>query len=200
MEGDRAIDASGHGADASYEGGVAPYLDGPPIASRGATNHCAHFAGGYLKAPATRLVGSYTVELWFWNGLPSEARGVAGDLVVPGRSGVRLSLTDRLVLRDGSAAKPVAVGVKPVALRTWHHVALVVDGNTVSATLDGGPTADLSARRDAFDTLPTGPLFIGGDPARAATWEGKLDEVAVFDRALGPDEIAAHARVVRPSP
>jgi hypothetical protein len=200
MEGSRATDAAGRGLHASYEGGVALYLDGPPLTDDPAANHCAHLAGGYLRAPALGLGRSFTIELWCWNGLPADARAVTGDLIAFGERGPRLSLagsagpSGRLVLRAGRGPQPVASGTRAVPVKTWCHLALVVDGGSVAVHRDGGPAAELSAERGAFGDFPTDPLFLGGDPGRTATWEGKLDEVAVFDRALSGAEIAAHAR------
>lgn len=190
MDGTRAIDASGRGLDASREGGVALFLDGPT-----ASNHCVHLAGGFLKAPPLPIGPAFTVELWFWNGLPNGARAIAGDLVVLGERGPRLSLAGpagRLVLRRSGEAKPLAEGPTLIPIKKWHHLALVADERSLSVYLDGAPRPELSVARGVVELDPAGPLFLGGDPDREATWEGKLDEVAVFDCALAVEEIAAH--------
>ena len=55
MAGPEARDATGHGRAATYEGGVALYLDGPPLPGPSSdappANHAAHLAGGHLVRP-----------------------------------------------------------------------------------------------------------------------------------------------------
>ena len=64
-------------------GNVAFYLDGPASRafSEAQTNRAPHFAGGHLNLGRPVNGESYTVELWFWNGLPSDARGITGELL-----------------------------------------------------------------------------------------------------------------------
>ena len=40
-------------------------------------------------------------------------------------------------------------------------------------------------------------LFVGGRSDDLGHFEGKIDEVAVYDRALSADEIAEHVRAAR---
>ena len=74
----------------------------------------------------------------------------------------------------------------------WHHVALVCDGMTVRAYLHGkeGGRAD----------LPNGcahslPLFLGSRSDNKSNWEGRLDELAFFERVLTTAEIAQLAGI-----
>jgi hypothetical protein len=192
MSGDMAHDATGHDQPATFEGGHALYLNGP-----GTNNHAVHFAGGLMKA---RLpVGDRrTVEMWIWNGLPADIRPVTGYLMSWGDE--RLSVggtggpTGRLVFGRGEWDQ-VYVGKSAVGLRQWRHLAVVSDGPSVKVYLDGqvevhaeGPMPDLAMPRE---------LFMAGRGDGAASWEGKLDEVAVYDRALSAEEIAKHHRASR---
>ena len=81
MTGPTAVDATGHHRDAAYEGGVAYYLDGPPspgFAGAPVGNRAPHFAGGRLHARIEGFGLRHSIELWFWNGLPNDARAVTG--------------------------------------------------------------------------------------------------------------------------
>ena len=84
IEGLTAIDSAGHGRNATYEGGVALYLPG---IARGAPsvgksiNRAVHLAGGRLRASLDGVGETYTVELWFWNGLPTASRPITGHLL-----------------------------------------------------------------------------------------------------------------------
>ncbi|MFL2480864.1 MAG: LamG-like jellyroll fold domain-containing protein [Verrucomicrobiales bacterium] len=73
---------------------------------------------------------------------------------------------------------------------TWHHVAGVTDADTQEQILylDGEEVA-----RKAGATLQdrSNPMRIGDNPdARNRNWQGKVDDVAVWGRALQPNEIA----------
>src|SRR5690606_31161848 len=77
----RAKDATGNHSDAFYEPGVVFFLAGPEgkgLCKSDDTNRCAHFAGGRLEANLPKLGESYSVSLWFWNGMPADGRETAG--------------------------------------------------------------------------------------------------------------------------
>ena len=44
-------------------------------------NRAAYFAGGRLKARLASTGENYSVELWFWNGLPNDVRPITGHLL-----------------------------------------------------------------------------------------------------------------------
>jgi hypothetical protein len=184
MGGESAHDATGHGHDATFDGGHAFYLDGPTPG-----NHAVHFAGGGLKATFPGLKNRYTVEMWFWNGLPTDARPFIGPLVVNGLESVNIygsvQPSGVLFLRGGGNAPPL--GKSQIALKTWHHLAFVRDRTKAGAYLDG--------KSDSSDDWPdggsaNGELIIGYNGKQG--WEGKLDEIAVYGRPLTADEIARH--------
>ncbi|MDP6858669.1 MAG: hypothetical protein QF426_02505, partial [Verrucomicrobiales bacterium] len=85
-----------------------------------------------------------------------------------------------------SHSMPLTVGGDP---ETWHHVAGVTDSSTQEEILyfDGEEVA-----RKAGATLQDrgNPMRIGDNPdARNRNWQGKVDDVAVWGRALSPLEI-----------
>jgi hypothetical protein len=213
-----ARDATGR-HDATFEDGVALYLPGadgrighqppePPVrnAFSGARiNRAAHFAGGRLRANVP-LGKNYSVELWFWNGLPADARAVTGYLFSRGADADRAARgehlgiggtnrtdhTGRLILSNGTGRGETVAGRTQPALRAWHHVVFVREGARVRVHLDGQPEPEITG---AFAlTVPAGEtsLFIGGRNDGMFNFEGKLDEVSVYPRALSAREIAAH--------
>lgn len=185
-----ARDASGNNLHASYEDGVALYLPGPESAAFSGMeiNRASHLAGGRVVAKGARLGTTYSVELWFWNGLPAEARDFTGYLFGRGMTetlgiGGKSAWSGRLVLGNGGAGSTV------LSPKTWNHVALVNRGGAVAVYLNGNATPELSG-----EVPPAEPpeVFIGGRPDGNANFEGKVDEVAVYRRALQPKEIADH--------
>ncbi len=205
--------------DARFEGGVAMFLPGadgrighqppePPMTnafSGNQINRAVHFAGGRLRADVT-LGENYSVEFWLWNGLPSDARAVTGYAYSRGADGdpaangehlgiggsQRSDLAGRLFLFNGNERNELLGGRTTLALRAWHHVVLVREGAQVRVHLDGRAEPEIAG--EFAHTVPAGnnSLFIGGRNDGLFNFEGKLDEVAVYPRALSATEIASH--------
>jgi hypothetical protein len=222
IEGTTALDSSGHGRHARYEGGVAFYLPGPdaPGLSAGTSpNQAAHFAGGFLKTGLDAMPETYTIELWFWNGIPNEAREITGVLFSLGVEEADRFPVDYFglsVIRNSKCLSfcsgsldffanpdPFTIhrlsGKTEIAPKTWHHVALVRTSKSVAIYLDGNSETQISY---SFKSDPVkGPVWlrIGGRILgnNAANFEGKVDEVALYDRALTAEEIAAHVRAAK---
>ncbi|GAA4438689.1 PVC-type heme-binding CxxCH protein [Bremerella cremea] len=150
-------------------------------------NRAAHFAGGRIVADASELKPNYTVSQWIWNGLDPGARPIAGWFL---SHGVHLGLSGqgehagRLLLKSGDDV--VAYGKTSIARWDWVHVALVRTDTTVQVYLDG----KLEVERQISDAPVPSQLFIGGHANNENNWEGRLDEVAIFDRALTAEQIA----------
>ena len=190
-QGPLAIDEQGN-HDGLYENGVVFYLEGPSskIFTRGQVNRCTHFAGGRLRTRLPKLSKNYTVSLWFWNGMPVDSRPILGWMFSRGRdhslnaSGDHLGMNAKgqLLFSDGEKTYQ---GNTPVKRWTWRQVTLVREGGKGKIYLDGKLEIEASVK--------TGPVvehfFIGGRNDNQANWEGRLDEVAVFDRALRAEEI-----------
>lgn len=155
-----ARDATGAGRHATYEPGVARWLDGPKFAGEITINRCPHFAGHRLNATLKGLGDTYTIELWFWDGMPG---------------------TGRLLELDGHP-----VSLKSASPKTWQHLVLIRDGDRATTYLDGNLAPDAIT-----GALPAAPKNI----TLAAGFEGKLDEVAIYDHALTATDIATHWRV-----
>ncbi len=74
---------------------------------------------------------------------------------------------------------------------TWYHLAATYDGTTMRVYVDGALDGQATSTR----SLPviTDPFRIGWDGTYYPTHTGTLDEVALFDHALPPARIQAHA-------
>lgn len=197
--GEIAADATGnhHG---TYDPGTARALDGPDSPAffgPGAINRAVHFAGGGLRANLPALGENFSVSLRLWNGLAADARPVTGDIWTRGGERLFITGTDsptpgRLAFASGDA--PPLTGRTAVPLRTWIGVTLVREGTAVRIHLNGDPEPDLAG--DAAPVSDAGIRLAGG----ATGLEGRLDEVAVFARALAPGELRAMDHRVTSAP
>lgn len=222
-----AHDATGKGHDGTYEDGVALFLPGasqtigfqPPQPetpngfSGNQINRAPHFAGGRMRAAVT-LGENYSVELWFWNGLPNDARAVTGYFFSRGEDrdanaagdhlGIGGSLqadqTGRLIFFNGNRKNTVLAGRTVIERRQWHHVALVREGRRVSVYLNGNRSPELVGEAEVTRAPDEPHLVFGGRCDGFANWEGKLDEIAVYPRALSTGEVSAHYRASGFSP
>ena len=186
-----AIDEQGN-RDGTYEDGVVFYLEGPDSKSftSGQVNRCAHFAGGRLRTRLPKLGKNYTVSLWFWNGMPVDSRPVLGWMFSRGRDhsldapGDHLGMDarGRLLFSDGGKTY---LGKTPVKRWTWRQAALVREGEKAKIYLDGKLEIDASVKTGSV----VEDFFIGGRNDNQSNWEGRLDEVALFDRSLSAEEI-----------
>jgi hypothetical protein len=107
FSGPKAIDSTGNGNYGDYEGNVAFYLEGPksPMFSRTKINRAIHLAGGRLASRSEFTGDTYTLELWFWNGLPADARGVTGHLFSLGPNRDQLYMEGPIVPPDTCSSR-----------------------------------------------------------------------------------------------
>jgi hypothetical protein len=174
LSGPKAADLVGTHAG-TYSSGVVFGLDGPlPRRFDGASavNRAAHFAGGRMTAKLPPLGERYSVELWYWNGFPPGVRDDNGAVVSLGAS-------DRVLLP------------RKVPFRTWTHILYVRERDKVTVYTNGEPA-------HATDTAPAPPttLTVGNTPDGKHPFEGRVAEVAVYNRALSAAD--ARARVNAP--
>ena len=89
---------------------------------------------------------------------------------------------------DGSVQYVAGRSASPVA--AWTYLALTYDGTTLRLFRNG---TQVSSRTAAGTPQPTAddPLWFGGNHPYGEHFEGLIDEVRVYDRALGEAEIQA---------
>ncbi|QDT79809.1 Neutral/alkaline non-lysosomal ceramidase [Gimesia maris] len=206
FNGPRARDLSGHQRDAFYEPAIAYFLEGPKSKSfckEGETNRAVHFAGDRLQARINDLSDQFTISLWLWNGMPLDAREISGWMFSQGPDHGLAAYGDhlgvggkefpgKLIFMNGADRK-LHSGKTAIERWTWNHVALVRDGKSLKVYLNGKREIDLQTT-----SAKAGPMldqiFFGGRTDNQSNWEGRLDEIAVFNRVLTDAEVQKLAK------
>jgi len=80
-------------------------------------------------------------------------------------------------------------GPTALPVNTWSHLAATYDGNVVRLFVNGTQVA--SQAQTTPLTISTGPLSIGGTAAYGEYFQGTIDEVRVYNRALSASELQA---------
>ncbi len=199
MRGDQAQNAVEHRPAATVFNGFAWYLPGVasgsgigsreqlrPSAFSGATqiNRGLHLAGGSLTIDRMAIADVYSVSMWFWLGERSGASERSGTLFRDGNSvniGSQQSKDHQVAISNSSRKVPADL---------WHMLVVVREQSSIRLYLDGGTTPI-----DAT-TLSTSQEKLGGFSIGEGL-QGKIDEVAIFDRALTTQEIATFWRESR---
>ncbi|MDQ8046175.1 MAG: LamG domain-containing protein [Patulibacter sp.] len=148
-----------------------------------------------LSLPATGITTSATVAGWF--------KLTSGNAIMrdssTGTAGWSLGFDDGSgTLKFRVSGQTFDTGVPFAPLRNaWHHHALVRNGSTVEYYLDG---RQVYSGTVSDTTAPTSPWFLMKDGTDATFSNGRVDQVAIWSRALGADEIAAiHDAVSAPA-
>ena len=147
------------------------------------------------------LQGDYSVVLSYWNGMPLEAHEITGWMfsrdydLLRTVGGVHLGLSGgadqpgRLVLQAGDGELHMGQSVTP--RWQWGRAVLVKQGRKIEVYQADTQRPEISIElNDEQATAPAiAALFFGGRSDRIDKWEGKLDEIAVFDRGLNQAEV-----------
>ena len=197
IAGNRAFDVSGNDNHGTYETGYAFYLDGPDrddLRTGGEKPQAVQFVGGRMKSQID-LAADYTVELFFWNGLPNDNRAVTGYLFSVGPDGdkncpgdhlglsgtaSRQETAGRLFFFNGNEKDECFSGGPVIEPKTWNHVRLVRRGEEVTVYLNGAAEPTLAGNVSVTRPESCRDVFIGGRCDNFANLEGRMAEVAIY--------------------
>jgi hypothetical protein len=188
------------GRDAIYEPGIVFFLAGPQspaFTDPPEVNRAAHFAGGRLRVRLPELPESYRISLSIWNGMPTDAREIAGWFYARGIDASRESCFEQVGVagKGDHAGRLIAQlpgghihhGRSPIHRWQWHRVLISRTSDRFEVFLDGENDPEISVAilpadgqnrmdRASDDT----ELFFGGSSFGDANWEGRLDEIAIL--------------------
>jgi hypothetical protein len=182
-----AADSSGYGNDGTVVGGgpwVSGYIDG-----------ALDFDGDddYVDCgydPIFDTAGEMTIAAWV------NIRSVPtawACVIAKGEYSWRLSNENtepryHFGITIWSASNPSIPGDTPVGYDEWHHVAGTYDGANINVYLDG--SLDGTIETTSPIGVNTANVLIGENPEAAGrNWDGLIDDVRIYNRALSAAEI-----------
>ena len=114
---------------------------------------------------------------------------VPGDhLAISGTNGA----PGRLLFFNGNRSHKILTGTTAIKERTWNHVVLVRNGKGIRVYLNGNIEPEIAGEAEFGNRRGGDRIFVGGSSDNFVNLEGKIDEVAVYRRALGPEEVVGH--------
>jgi len=174
-------------------------------ASGGATFNCNHMAGtmsasfngssSYVEVKNTSQINPSLITVGAW---------VKSNTTTWNNYGFLLSKRDAYILHPQSGSKEITFYIfssgnwrsvtyndPGLNITDWHYYAATYDGNTIKLFIDGVLKSS-TVYAGAISTSDTGSMFIGWDDGQSGRYfNGLIDEVALYKRALTTEEIEA---------
>ena len=114
-----------------------------------------------------------------------------------GNFGLSLDESGRLqaATRNQNGDVSSIAGGSVLPLKTWRHVVVTADGDQLQFYEDGRLVASAPCAEVAASDSDR--VWFGTDARATQVWDGRIDELALFDRALTAEEIAALYRTAQ---
>ncbi|MFD9941529.1 LamG-like jellyroll fold domain-containing protein [Nonomuraea sp. NPDC059023] len=137
-------------------------------------------------SPSLRLTGAMTLEAWIrpatttgWRTIVMKQFG--NDLAYT------LDLNDRAHSTIHTTSERGLYGTASLPLNTWTHVAATYDGANLKLFVNGAEVSSVTATGNI--RTDNGVLRIGGNAVWGEYFNGQIDEVRVYNRALTPAQL-----------
>lgn len=101
----------------------------------------------------------------------------------------------RATIREDDGELKSCRGSKVLPLTSWCHLIMTANGDRLRLYENGQLVASTECSSTAL--AKTATLWIGTSPEGKELWDGRIDELALFDRALGDDEVSTLYQAAR---
>ena len=165
-------------------------------------------ASDYATAPNVPMAKSFSIEFWVksatatWNSSGWFAAGRANNGFILHPNGGATSWS-AYVIDGGGGYRPIGTHDPGAAITDWHHYAMAYDATTDVGRMyfDGVPVVTnnaLNATNRAANSTVT--VEIGRDDMAGRFGNGWLDEMALYNKALTPQQVAYHVAAASATP
>ena len=203
LTGTAATDSSGNARHATYSGSYS--LNQTPAITNTSDNDRSFYTpvnGGATLAAASMptITNLLSGEAWInpdsltgynnWFGRynADQALGITNWSWGFYSNGANLEL---MLYSTAATAVYATTSDNPLQVGVWQHVAFSYDGNRMRVFLNGVEQVNQAAT-PVLATAALADFKIGLNNATARNFKGYIDEVAVYDYPLGPEQIQAH--------
>jgi hypothetical protein len=147
--------------------------------------------GGRVDSPPPLGTGQFTLAVFIY--LESQSPGGTVATNIRGTKGnFELALDDtgclQATIRDRTGRLRSVASSAFLPLRTWRFIVMTADGDQLRMYVDGQLVAATPCAMVAASATET--VWFGTDDGGTRLWDGRIDELAMFDKALSDSEIA----------
>ena len=154
-----------------------------------ATNSALSFDGtdDYVLLPQINIGSVFSLEGWFYLNNPSSWRTLFKDSYLGNNLGsIYIDSYDEFNILEWSLNDAPVISTTAGGSQTWQYFSLIANGTTATIYLNGIEVGTANSSPDYNNTLEIGKSDGGTD------WDGKVDEVRLYNRALSETEVAEH--------
>ncbi|MFA7402346.1 MAG: Ig-like domain-containing protein, partial [Pelobacteraceae bacterium] len=188
-------DYSGNGNHGTPNNGAAftaERIEGAAAGSFDGVNDYASIA----DSAGLDVTTAMTLEAWIKPNDVSSSRQIISKYGASGNYSYQIGLAATGQIRcdisgNGSTVDSLVSTNAPITLNAWQHVAATFNAGALKLYVNGVEVASKTSTITALKAGTT-PLNIGRDPAGQYFFNGLIDEVAVYKRALTMEEIQSH--------
>lgn len=145
-------------------------------------------SGDYISVPSSSSLsigGSLTITAW----IRKDTTGVFGAILAK-RDTSGSNTNYQLIVRNTNVLSfyqggTVVNDTTALSANTWYHIAVVATSGSTDFYINGS----LSSSQSGTTITSTSANLYIGQVVNASYWDGYMDEIAIFDRALTSTEI-----------
>lgn len=191
-EGTHFMDSSGNNRDATITGNVNPAVSGYAGSGMGQIGSNGSFARVEYAQPSR-----FTVSGWFYIA-NSPATGLRTAWAFAGGNNARFRMhmvagSSRLRLQGNFNTNGIWETEEDIPSLTWLHVAVTYDSTSIhndpKMYINGSPVNLVRLEAPAGSLVSTNNFRIGSNGGNNSSWNGRIDEVRVYDRIVPAEDI-----------
>ena len=162
----------------------------------------SHYVDCGSDSSLDAMTSTLSLEAWVWCESINDYMIILGKSENTSWAGAPYMLALRpagqptISIGDGSGNDGTGTSASSLTTGTWHHVVGTFDGTTISIYVDGALAHSKDSSLGAI--LSSGAFYLGLEARNGGYFEGKLDEVRVYHRALTDDEVLEHYHTTNP--